>query len=141
MTKPRKVGFTLIEMLVVIVIVGILVSFALPAATTLMKSGGLNGAAREVANTLGLARQYAITHRTTTCVVFPFSVTTMGNPGSDVAPQYQSYAVYDLGSASYISKWEHLPPGAVFMNVNATVGNPPCLDNLGSVNSIRFPYA
>jgi prepilin-type N-terminal cleavage/methylation domain-containing protein len=136
MMKPQKDGFTLIEMLVVIVVVGILVALAVPAATNLMKSGGLSGAAREVSNTLGLARQYAITHRTTTCVVFPFS-----GPGADVAPLYQSYAVYDLGSANYISKWEHLPLGVVFMNVNGSVGNPPCLDNLGSVNSIHYPYA
>ena len=144
MMKPRKDGFTLIEMLVVIVIVGILVTLAIPAATSLMKSGGLNGAGREVSNTLGLARQYAITHRTTTCVVLPFSGTGI-IPGADVAPLYQSYAVFDLGSGNYISKWEHLPLGAVFMNSSSLLGNPaasrPCLDNLGTVNSIHYPYA
>jgi prepilin-type N-terminal cleavage/methylation domain-containing protein len=137
MTKPRNDGFTLIEMLTVIVIIVIIFSIGVPAFNNLMKSGGLNGASREVANTLGLARQYAITHRTTTCVVFPFSGTT--GAGTNLAPLYQSYAVIDLGSANYISKWEHLPLGTVFMNVNASVGSPPSLANSGTLLSLPFP--
>jgi prepilin-type N-terminal cleavage/methylation domain-containing protein len=139
MTKPRRDGFTLIEMLTVMVIIVIVLSIGVPAFNNLMKSGGLSGASREVANSLGLARQYAITHRTTTCVVFPYSATGI-IPGADIAPLYQSYAVFDLGSGNYISKWEHLPLGTVFMNVNASVGNPPCLDNLVGPVTLHFPY-
>src|SRR5437660_8587073 len=102
-----------------------------------MNSVELSGAARQVSNTLGLARQYAITHHTTTRVVFPYSGTV--GVGTNLAPLYQSYAVYDLGAASYVSKWEHLPLGAVFMNVNASVGTPPSLDGLQKDNAISFP--
>src|SRR5271169_221064 len=108
MRKLRKAGFTLIEMLTVIVIIVIILSIGIPAFTNLMKSGGLSGASREVANSLGLARQYAITHRTVTRVVFSYSGTTTID--TNRAPWYQSYAVYAVGGPTpgYISKWEHL---------------------------------
>src|SRR5665811_1203696 len=115
MTKTHKAGFTLIEMLTVIVIIAIIMGIGIPAFTNLMKSGGLSGASREVANSLGLARQYAITHRTVTRVVFPYNGTT-GTTGTNFCPWYQSYAVIDVGSGNYISKWEHLPLGTVFMD-------------------------
>jgi prepilin-type N-terminal cleavage/methylation domain-containing protein len=144
MTKPRKDGFTLIEMLTVIVIIVIVLSIGVPAFTNLMKSGGLSGASREVANALGLARQYAITHRTTTRVVFPYSGTT-GTASTNLAPWYQSYAVLDVKAGAYVSKWEHLPLGTVFMDsgsaIDASVGNPPSIDTLGPPAPLPFPYA
>ena len=137
----RRDGFTLIEMLTVIVIIVIVMSIGIPAFNNLMKSGGLSGASREVANSLGLARQYAITHRTVTRVVFPYGGT---GTNMNIAPMYQSYAVIDVGSGNYISKWEHLPLGTVFMDsgstVDASVGNPPSVDALGPPAPLPFPY-
>src|SRR5271170_7467394 len=94
MTRGRTNGFTLIELLTVLVIAGIVIGLAIPAVTKLMSSGGVSAASREVANTLGLARQYAITHRATTRVVFPYSLTT--GPGTNAASPYQSYAVLEV---------------------------------------------
>jgi len=147
MRKSRKNGFTLIEMLTVIVIIVIILSIGLPAFTNLMKSGGLSGAQREVANALGLARQYAITHRTKTRVLFPYSGTIVSAADTNstiLCPLYLSYAVLDMGPTNYISKWEHLPAGTVFMDSNPLLGNPPasrpCLDNLQTTSFIPFPY-
>src|ERR1035438_4660881 len=103
MMKSRRDGFTLIEMLTVIVIIAVILGIGVPAFTNLMKSGGLSGASREVANTLGLARQYAITHRTTTRVVFPLAFTQGALPSAtNFCPWYQSYAVVDVKTGSYI---------------------------------------
>ena len=113
-------GFTLLEMLTVIVIIGIILAIGIPAFTNLMKSGGLGAAARQVSNTLTLARQYAITQRANVRVVFPYSGT--GGPGTNYAPIYQSYAVVAISgtTTNYLSKWEHLPLGTVFMSDNPT---------------------
>ena len=144
MRRARRTGFTLVEMLVVIVIVGMMMALALPAVNNLMKSGGVSAASRHVSNTLNLARQYAITHRVATCVVFPYSGTAVAVNGLDLAPMYQSYAVYAIGATppAYVSKWEHLPLGTVFMNKNnpnlSAINPPPPLDNLGTA-TFRFP--
>ena len=132
-------GFTLVEMLVVIVIVGMMLALALPAVNNLMKSGGVSAASRHVSNTLNLARQYAITHRTVTRVVFPYSG-TFGANGTDLAPVYQSYAVYAVGATppAYVSKWEHLPLGTVFMNRTPSFGSPASVDDLGTFTT-PFP--
>jgi prepilin-type N-terminal cleavage/methylation domain-containing protein len=127
MRKRRTNGFTLIEMLVVLVIVGIMVGLAIPAVTNLMKSGGVSAASRHVSSTLSLARQYAITHRTKTRVIFPYSATT--GVGLSQAPQYLTYAVVAKDSTSagwaYVGKWEFLPLGVVFLKVGAGALNDP----------------
>src|ERR1039457_6253592 len=145
MLKSRKAGFTLIEMLTVIVIIAIILGIGVPTFTNLMKSGGLTGASREVANALGLARQYAITHRTTTQVVFSYSGTLVPLINADTTnrcPWYQSYAVVDVKAGTYISKWEHLPMGTVFLdrnNSSLSAPQPFGLEDLPQQTTIPFP--
>ena len=141
MRKSRQHGFTLVELISVLVILAILLSIALPALTNLSKANAMNAAAREVSNTLSLARQYAITHRTTTRVVFPCSLTTLNS----MAPPYTSYAVAAYGASAnawtYVTKWEQLPTGSVFLNGFSVLG---ALDNSSSLRndtSVPFPYA
>src|ERR1043166_5455125 len=108
MRIERATGFTLIEMLTVIVIIGIVLAISIPAVTNLMKSGGLRAATREVSNTLGLARQLAITQRTYARVVFPYSAT-----GSQPDMWYRTYTVMTnrdntaTAGWTYASKWEY----------------------------------
>jgi prepilin-type N-terminal cleavage/methylation domain-containing protein len=139
MQRRRTNGFTLIEMLVVLVIAGILISLAVPAVTSLMSSGGLSAASREVANTLGLARQVAITQRTYARVVFPYSGT-----GSQPAMWYRTYAVMTnryntvAGGWTYMTKWEYLPLGAVFLDNNHSTASPPPNGALDDPNSLSY---
>jgi prepilin-type N-terminal cleavage/methylation domain-containing protein len=148
MAKPRKDGFTLIEMLTVLVIVGVLVALTIPAVTNLMKSGGVTAASREVSNVLGLARQYAITRRVYARVVFPYQSTA-----SWPDMWYRTYAVMTnrdntvVTGWGYLSKWEYLPIGAVFLDTNPSGSHQipsggGALDDSSSLNSqpgLPFP--
>ena len=145
MRNLRATGFTLIEMLTVIVIIGIVLAMGLPAVTKLMKSGGLSSASRQVANTLGLARQYAITRRTYARVVFPYWETaTNGGNWTNRAQPYLAYSVMASNRSSqswvYVSKWEFLPLGSVFLN---NVGGLPTVGALDNANCLQhglMPY-
>jgi hypothetical protein len=124
----------------VLVILAILLSIALPALTNLSKASAINAAAREVSNTLSLARQFAITHRVAARVVFPYSATVI----SSLAPAYLSYAVMTndanyAGTWTYVTKWEQLPTGAVFLN--GTTAGSGSLNILGPPTLIPFPYS
>jgi prepilin-type N-terminal cleavage/methylation domain-containing protein len=93
----RRSGFTLIEMLAVLVIIGVFVVIALPAFTNLNRSAALPGALRQIANEASLARQYAITHRVQT----ELKITNTCD------------AVSVLTNGSPVDKWNYLPVGTV----------------------------
>jgi len=131
-SSNRQPGFTLIEMLAVIAIIGIILAAGLPAVMSLMRSGGVSAATREVSNTLNLARQYAITQRTNTRVIFAYN----DNSADTLATENLWYIGYTVVASNrdvsgpqawqYIGKWEFLPPGAVFLAADTmTGGNAP----------------
>ncbi|HLA26618.1 MAG TPA: GspH/FimT family pseudopilin [Syntrophales bacterium] len=66
-------GFTLIELMIVIAIMGIMMALAVPSYQTYMAQRRLNGAARQVMSDLMAARMKAITQNNEFKVFFPGS--------------------------------------------------------------------
>jgi prepilin-type N-terminal cleavage/methylation domain-containing protein len=134
-----KSAFTLLELLVVIVIIGILATIGLPAIKGMTKSNTTIAANRQLLDDFSYARQRAIADHTTVYVVFvPPSIINFGTQKlAGQAPalntynnllggQYTTYALLSLRSVGeqpgrstphYLTAWRSLPNG-IFINTN-----------------------
>lgn len=70
MKVPSHKGFTLVEIMIVLAIMGIMAAIAMPNYRTYMAQRRLNGAVRQVYGDLMAARQRAISENRTIGVVF-----------------------------------------------------------------------
>jgi prepilin-type N-terminal cleavage/methylation domain-containing protein len=128
----RATAFTLIELLIVIVIIGILASIGLPAMKGIGQANLTAAANRQILDDLGLARLKAINERTTVYVVFippnifqkidaernnPQELRSLSNL---ISGQFTAYALISArtvgdqpGQATprYLTDWKALPDG------------------------------
>ncbi len=63
LTAHRSLSFTLIELMMVMLIMGIVLGVSVPAFNSIMRGSDMRGAVSAVRNTLVQSRQWAITHR------------------------------------------------------------------------------
>ncbi|WP_284691689.1 GspH/FimT family pseudopilin [Deefgea salmonis] len=73
----KQVGFSLIEMMIVVALLAIIASIAAPNLQTFMKNGQLTGASEELINSLGLAKSEAIKRG------ISITICNSGNPSAD----------------------------------------------------------
>jgi len=130
-------AFTLLELLVVIVILGIVAGLAVPALKNLGKSNVQVSAARQLLDDVGRARQLAISQHTTIYMVFvpgyfwnspetsagTFNLTPAQQAVATnlLDKQYTGYNFLSLrsvgdqpgrGTTNYLAEWKSLPDGA-----------------------------
>lgn len=120
----RLPGFSLLELLAVILIIGILLTLAVPAFTHLGKAKLLRTSGDKVTNLLNFARQNSMSRNTMTAVIVATDPALAG--------QYRTLAAWELAAPSggtapttsdwkQISNWEVLP--------NGTMADPAWLSN------------
>jgi len=108
----RCSGFTLAELLAVIIIMALMMAVAVPGLRGLTKSAGLRGATLQVKSALDQARQHAISFRQDTGVLFP----AWANDSKSVdSKAYRAIAVY---STNYLTDWQFLPAGILVARSN-----------------------
>lgn len=127
--QDKKTGFTLIEILAVLFIIGIIFSITTPAIGPMLSTLQLNTAGENLANTLESARQHAVTNGINAYVVFPI------NTGTDM--DYKAYKIVKEEDSDYatVGKWEFLPKTVTIDSSSSFITSPPDPSSI----SIDFP--
>jgi prepilin-type N-terminal cleavage/methylation domain-containing protein len=103
----RARGFTLIEMTVVIVILGILVMVGYPSLRRVRPRANLAGTAAELSALLSNARQNALaTGNFTVVMVFPNTANKAGGTGRVVVYQDPTFAFLSAASTPNFGTWD-----------------------------------
>jgi len=105
-------GFTLVELLVVISIIGIMAALTVPALKSLGKSNVTVSAVRQLLDDVGRARQLAISQHTTVYMVFlPTNFWTLGSAAWNNSLSYQDRIQITNLSESQLSGYAMVSQG------------------------------
>ena len=117
-------NFTLVELLVVTVIIGIIVGATVPAFTRLMTGNAVSYGLRMTTSQLNMARTEACARRKYVAVVFPNDSSAFSGNNIGYLCAYRSCYVTRNAANDYTfekwvpgTKWEYLPRGAYFSSV------------------------
>lgn len=137
-SSNHRSGFTLIELMVVVGLMGLLLAFAIPAFQGIGRSAGINAAVQELRTTVSLARQWAITQRQSAFVVFPDELLTYTEESAPKA--LRAYSVFS--GDEYIKGWTFLPQNVIFDPVfepQAAVNLWSTGSDTGTLTDVPFP--
>jgi uncharacterized protein (TIGR02596 family) len=121
--QPKKRGFTLVELLVVMAIIGLLAVVSLPAISSLTTSFNLNGASNALVGVLALGRQDAIALNAQVEVRFYQYVIT-GFADEPASGSFHAYQLFEdvptTGAVKPLTRMQFLP-GRIVFSPNVTL--------------------
>ena len=147
-SHSKRSAFSLVELLIVIVIIGIIGTFAVPAVRSMLKGSALTTGANLLLDEVALARQHALTKSR----IIEFRFYRFGDPevpgervGSSASGQFRAFQFFELtdsGTLMPAGKFKRLPDTIM---MNSGMGsfnsyNPPSNPTLSSLlgEAIRF---
>lgn len=114
-------AFTLIELLIVLAIIGALAALSVPAFKGFGQGNALAAAERQMADDIGLARQYAIKNRALVYLVFAVPPTLGANGFLTAAQNLQNHAAA-LNASATLNALPELKDRALRAFTNAAAG-------------------
>jgi type IV fimbrial biogenesis protein FimT len=144
--RRNEMGFTLIEVLIVITIIGIAVALGLPSYQNWIQSSQIRTAAESILNGVALARSEAVTRNesvTFTLDAQPSSIWTVADangtiqsrPTPEGSPKAQVNATQ--GAITFSALGRVTPPAAVTIDVTNPTGGA-CADAGGPMRCLRI---
>lgn len=146
----RRPGFTLVELLAVIAIIGIMIAVMVPSFSGMGRAAKLTTSVSQLKTTFSLARQHAITKREITYVVFATDNASLyqGTNIAHISKAFRGYNVYGQRS-KYLRDWIQLPEGVMFVPSESVYQNSEPRDSKNlfvvdstknAVVSLPFPF-
>lgn len=121
--EASRSGYTLIELLAVMVIMGIIILIALAGYNSISRGAACRKAAENVEVALSLARQHAVSRNVPVLFLLLDANFNGRNSGADpsgidiskIGPtRGRHYAIFDASNRVYLTGWTELPKGVVF---------------------------
>lgn len=129
-STSQRAGFTLLELLIVITIIGLLAALTVPSLKNAQKSNALAASSQQLIDDIALARRIAIKDRTTVLMLFfptvnpadagKYSALNTGEKNILLRAQQSAYALYSARQVGdqpgdphprYHRNWRFLPNG------------------------------
>jgi prepilin-type N-terminal cleavage/methylation domain-containing protein len=139
--------FTLVELLMVILVIGVLMGIGLPAFNRMMTGQGVNGGARQVGGMIKMTRAYAVGNSKYAAVIFPTNDSIFTGVDIPLKYYFTSYrpceVTYDGSTCKFVrwipaTKWNFVPTGTVIDFYDDTSGDHITVKNGKAVEEVDF---